>query len=163
MNLPRGSGAMADGNAAAKKNADLPVRIASAVVMVLVAGSALWIGGPLWILFVSLIALGVLWEWRGLVRGFELTTLRRIGWLAGGFVYVGIAALHADGSEVAALVEQPHDRLGEHGADCARRYEQERDLPEAGRDRRAEAIVVPAGRESRERGKEHGRDRDEGR
>ena len=93
MNSPRGSGVMADGNSAAKKNADLPVRIASAVVMVLVAGSALWIGGPLWTLFVSLIALGVLWEWRGLVRGFELTTLRRIGWLAGGFVYVGIAAL----------------------------------------------------------------------
>ena len=93
MNLPRGSGVMADGNSAAKKNADLPVRIASAVVMVLVAGSALWIGGPLWILFVSLIALGVLWEWRGLVRGFQLSALRRIGWLAGGFVYIGIAAL----------------------------------------------------------------------
>lgn len=79
--------------ASTKKNADLPVRIASAVVMVVVAGSALWIGGPLWTLFVSLIALGVLWEWRGLVRGFELSAVRRIGWLVGGFVYIGIAAL----------------------------------------------------------------------
>ena len=44
-------------------------------------------------MFVSLIALGVLWEWRGLVRGFQLSALQRIGWLAGGFVYIGIAAL----------------------------------------------------------------------
>ena len=84
---------MADDNTAAKKITDLPVRIASAAVMLLVAGSALWIGGPLWTLFVSLIALGVLWEWRGLVRGFQLSALQRIGWLAGGFVYIGIAAL----------------------------------------------------------------------
>ena len=84
---------MADDNTAAKKITDLPVRIASAAVMLLVAGSALWIGGPLWTLFVSLIALGVLWEWRGLVRGFQLSALRRIGWLAVGFVYIGIAAL----------------------------------------------------------------------
>lgn len=84
---------MAEDSTTAKTNADLPVRIGSAVVMLLVAGSALWIGGPLWTLFVSLIAVGVLWEWRGLVRGFQLSTLQRIGWLAGGFVYIGIAAL----------------------------------------------------------------------
>lgn len=84
---------MADVEVPEKKNADLPMRIASALVMGLLAGSALWIGGLLWVVFVSLIALGVLWEWRGLVRGFGLSALRRIIWLAGGFIYIGIAAL----------------------------------------------------------------------
>lgn len=84
---------MADGSPVAKKNADLPVRIASAVVMVAVAGLALWIGGPLWPLFVSVVALGVLWEWRGLVQGFQISTGWQICWLAGGFLYIGIAAL----------------------------------------------------------------------
>lgn len=84
---------MADAEAVTTSNADLPVRFASALVMVLVAGSALWIGGSLWTLLVSVIALGVLWEWWGLVRKFGVSPLRRSGWLAGGFVYIGIAAL----------------------------------------------------------------------
>jgi phosphatidate cytidylyltransferase len=80
---------MADGKP--KKNADLPVRVASAVVMVLVAGTALWLGGWVWTLFVAAIGLGVVWEWWSLVRGFVSGTLARLIWLAGGIGYVGLA------------------------------------------------------------------------
>lgn len=79
---------MADG-----KNSDLPVRVASAVVMVLVAGSALWFGGALWAAFASAVALGVYWEWWGLVRRFVPGILGRAGWMLIGFVYIGLAAL----------------------------------------------------------------------
>ena len=44
------------------KKSDLGVRTASAVVMAFVAGSALWLGGWVWLGFVALVALGVLWE-----------------------------------------------------------------------------------------------------
>ena len=62
--------------------------------------------------------------------------------------------------EVAALVDDADDRLREHRADDARRDEQERDLPDAGRDRPAEAVEVGARREARERREEDGRDGD---
>ena len=39
---------MADAERSAGKNADLPVRVASAVVMLTVAGTALWLGGWWW-------------------------------------------------------------------------------------------------------------------
>ena len=74
-----------------KKNADLPVRVASAVVMLLVAGTALWLGGWVWTLFVAAIGLGVVWEWWGLVRGFVTGAAARLIWLAGGIGYVGLA------------------------------------------------------------------------
>lgn len=74
-----------------KKNADLPVRVASAVVMVLVAGTALWLGGWFWTLFVAAIGLGVVWEWWSLVRGFVAGTFARLIWLTGGIGYVGLA------------------------------------------------------------------------
>ena len=58
------------------------------------------------------------------------------------------------GCELAALVEQPHDRLREDsGGDRARGQEQEADLSEAERGGAAEAVgVVPRG-EPREGGK----------
>lgn len=77
---------MADG-----KKSDLPVRTASAVVMVTVAGLALWLGGWLWALFVGAIASGVLWEWRGLVRGFAATPMQQTLWNISGIVYIGFA------------------------------------------------------------------------
>lgn len=80
---------MAGGEA---KKSDLPVRAASAVVMVAVAGTALWLGGWVWMAFVALVALGVLWEWRGLVAGFQPSPMKRGLWNAGGLVYVGLAA-----------------------------------------------------------------------
>lgn len=73
------------------KKSDLPVRTASAVVMVTVAGLALWFGGWLWAVFVGAIASGVLWEWRGLVRGFVATPMQQTLWNIGGIVYIGFA------------------------------------------------------------------------
>jgi phosphatidate cytidylyltransferase len=57
------------------------------VVMVAVAGTALWLDGIWWTLFVAAVALGVLWEWWGLTTTFP----NRAVWNLGGVVYVGIA------------------------------------------------------------------------
>ena len=69
---------MAGGDVARKS--DLGVRVLSAVVMVAVAGTALWLGGWVWTALVAAIAVGVLWEWRQLVRGFASTPARRGLW-----------------------------------------------------------------------------------
>lgn len=84
---------MAGGNSTPPpKNSDLGVRTASAVVMLAVAGSALWLGGWWWTGFVAVLAAGVLHEWRGLVRGFGLAPLASGLWNLGGIVYIGFAA-----------------------------------------------------------------------
>lgn len=77
----------------ASKKSDLGVRALSAVVMVAVAGTALWLGGWVWTAFVALVALGVLWEWWGLVRRIASFPLGRAVWLLTGAGYVGIAIL----------------------------------------------------------------------
>lgn len=74
-----------------RKNADLPARIGSAVVMVLVAGTALWLGGWVWTLFVAAIGLGVLWEWWALARQIASSGAKRAVWGLGGLFYVGLA------------------------------------------------------------------------
>lgn len=74
------------------KKSDLPVRAASAVVMVAVAGTALWLGGWVWTAFVAAVALGVLWEFVQLVRGFVPGGPARITWFLFGIAYVGLAA-----------------------------------------------------------------------
>lgn len=74
------------------QNSDFPVRIGSALVMVAVAGTALWFGGWAWLLFIGLVAIGVLAEWIALVRRFEQRPVRRGLWNAAGMIYVGIAA-----------------------------------------------------------------------
>jgi phosphatidate cytidylyltransferase len=76
----------------AAKKSDLGVRAASAVVMIALAGTALWLGGWVWTAFVAAIGLGVLWEWWTLVCGFVRTTAGRVLWLIVGLVYIGIAA-----------------------------------------------------------------------
>lgn len=70
------------------KKSDLPVRAASAVVMIAVAGTALWLGGWWWTVFVATVALGVLWEWFALTREFKYQTL----WRMSGLVYVFVSA-----------------------------------------------------------------------
>lgn len=75
------------------KKSDLPVRAASAVAMVAVAGAALWLGGWFWTVFVAAIALGVLWEWWGLVSAFESRSWSKLLWLIGGVFYVGPGAV----------------------------------------------------------------------
>lgn len=83
---------MADGDRVAKKS-DLGVRTLSAIVMLSVAGGALWLGGWVWIAFVVAVSLGVLIEWRGLVAGFEPSPVKRGLWNTGGIVYVALALL----------------------------------------------------------------------
>lgn len=74
--------------------ADLGIRLLSALVMVIIAGTALWLGGWFWIGFVVLLAGIILWEWNGLVRGFGVPALGEVLWLFGGTAYV-FAAAHA--------------------------------------------------------------------
>lgn len=71
---------------------DLGVRTASAVVMVLVAGTALWLGGWVWTLFVAAVTLGVFLEWQALSGRFAPDGLGNVGWLLGGIVYLGVAS-----------------------------------------------------------------------
>lgn len=72
---------------------DLPVRLGSAVVMLVISAGALWLGGWFWTGFVGLLALGVLWEWNRLVSRFGVSTAAEALWFFGGVVYVGGAGL----------------------------------------------------------------------
>ena len=76
-----------------KPQSDLAIRFTSAVVMIVVAGTALWLGGWSWVLFVMAIALGVLWEWRTLAYAITSAPGPRAAWMLGGMSYIGIAAL----------------------------------------------------------------------
>jgi phosphatidate cytidylyltransferase len=80
------------------KKSDLGVRTASAVVMVAVAGGALWAGGLIWLAFVFLVAAGIYWEWVRLCLRFASDKLTLMFWLAGGLSYIGAACY-----EIAAL------------------------------------------------------------
>ena len=91
MLLPKGSGDLADGEAAPAKKADLGVRTASAIVMVAVAGAALWAGGMVWTGFVVAISAGVLWEWLKLSFGIARGFFARVLWFVAGVVYIGMA------------------------------------------------------------------------
>jgi phosphatidate cytidylyltransferase len=86
-----------------KPKGDLGVRTVSAVVMVAIAGSALWLGGWWWIAFVFLIALGIYWEWVRLCRRFVSDNLPLSCWLAAGLIYVGAACY-----QIAALGSGEH-------------------------------------------------------
>lgn len=76
---------------APSKTSDLPVRVASAIVMVAIAGTALWLGGWVWTAFVALVGLGVFWEWSRLAFAITDKLAARAAWLIGGVAYIGIA------------------------------------------------------------------------
>ncbi|MES2492255.1 MAG: phosphatidate cytidylyltransferase [Pseudomonadota bacterium] len=80
---------MVDVNAA---NTDLPVRAASGIAMVAVTGAAWWLGGWVWTVFVGIVAMGVLWEWRNLSRAFAQSPVKLGLWNAAGFVYIALGA-----------------------------------------------------------------------
>lgn len=84
---------MADAEMTSAKVSDLPVRLGSAVVMLVVSGGALWLGGWVWTAFVLLLALGVLWEWNRLVGRFKVSGLAETVWFFAGVLYIGGAAL----------------------------------------------------------------------
>ncbi|MGF7154181.1 phosphatidate cytidylyltransferase [Novosphingobium gossypii] len=83
---------MAGAEPPAKGTSDLKVRTRSAIVMVLVAGAALWFGGPVWIAFVGAVSVGVLWEWIRLARRISPGPGARAAWNFAGMLYVGIGA-----------------------------------------------------------------------
>lgn len=62
---------------ASGKNSDLPVRTASAVVMLTVAIAALYFGGIAFALFAGAIGLAVVWEGAGLIRAMQLGAARQ--------------------------------------------------------------------------------------
>lgn len=83
---------MADAEMPAKRS-DLGVRTVSALVMVAVAGAALWLGGWAWAAFVALVGAGVLWEWLRLVQAFARDGRERGLWNGCGLAYVALAAI----------------------------------------------------------------------
>ena len=89
--------------ATAPRSSDLGVRVLSAVVMVAVAGIALWLGGWPFAAFVALVAAGVFWEWWDLVLRFAQRPVARVLWIAAGLVYLFVAAV--------ALIELREDSL----------------------------------------------------
>lgn len=74
------------------RGSDLGVRTLSAIVMVAIAGAALWLGGAAFDALIILVALGVLWEFWGMIRGFARTWPVRLAWLIFALAYVGLAA-----------------------------------------------------------------------
>ena len=72
-------------------SSDLGVRTLSAIVMVAVAGTALWLGGWWWTVFVCAVGLGVLWEWSSLARGIATTRSGAAMWAVAGVTYIGVA------------------------------------------------------------------------
>lgn len=74
------------------KRSDLGVRTLSAIAMLVIAGTALWLGGAAFAALIVLVALGVLWEFWGLIRAFAGKLAVRLSWLAFAMVYVGLAA-----------------------------------------------------------------------
>ncbi|MDB5701058.1 MAG: phosphatidate cytidylyltransferase [Sphingomonadales bacterium] len=73
------------------KSSDLRTRFLSAIAMVAVAFGAFLLGGYYFLTFVSLIAIGVIWEWWGLAQRIAVTPLGRAGLLAAGVIYIGLS------------------------------------------------------------------------
>lgn len=76
-----------------RKNADLSVRVASAVVMLLIAGAAFWAGGLVLDLFVAAVAFGVFVEYVLLVSKIADSPARLGPMVIAGAVYIGWAGL----------------------------------------------------------------------
>lgn len=70
---------------------DLPRRAVSAIAMVVVAGTALWLGGLWYAGLVGLVAIGVLHEWRKLAFAITPSPAKRFAWMIGGVIYIGLA------------------------------------------------------------------------
>lgn len=74
-----------------RKNSDLKTRALSAVVMMAVSGGALWIGGPVFTVFAALLAIGLLWEYWGLVQKLVSTLPWRSALMMMGAIYIAVA------------------------------------------------------------------------
>lgn len=93
MILPIGSVVLADAEAQApkRKNADLPVRLASAIVMLAIAGTALWLGGAWLDGFILLVGVACLIEMARLVGAILQPGLARFAALLAMGAYVALA------------------------------------------------------------------------
>jgi phosphatidate cytidylyltransferase len=74
-----------------KTKSDLKTRALSAAVMMIVSGGALWAGGIVFTVFAALLAIGLLWEYWGLVQKLASTPISRGLLIALGMVYIAIA------------------------------------------------------------------------
>ena len=85
-------GKAAQASPAKGKNADLPVRAASALVMVAVAGLAFWLGG-IWLdLFILAVAVSTYAEFARIVAKIDWSSgVKLVAWIAGG-AYIALAA-----------------------------------------------------------------------
>jgi phosphatidate cytidylyltransferase len=81
---------MADGSNPAKKS-DLGIRTVSAIVMLAVAGGALWAGGVWFDAFIVLVALAALWEFVGLIGKAAGSSAVRVAGSVAALAYVGLA------------------------------------------------------------------------
>ncbi|MCY1671258.1 phosphatidate cytidylyltransferase [Novosphingobium sp. SL115] len=77
----------------ARKNPDLPVRVASAVVMLVIAGAAFWFGGIVLDLFVAAVAFGVFVEYVLMAGKLAENPSRLASLVISGAIYIGWAAL----------------------------------------------------------------------
>ncbi|MCL6251248.1 phosphatidate cytidylyltransferase [Altererythrobacter sp. KTW20L] len=75
------------------KTSDLKVRTLSAVVMLLVAGGALWLGGIFLQAFIALVAIATLGEFVRLVWKASAKTLNRALSVLAGLLYISVAAV----------------------------------------------------------------------
>ena len=75
----------------AKSKGDLGTRTLSAIVMVAVAGTALWFGGWVFTAFVVAVGLALIWEWWGLVSRIASGASSLAIWIAVGLFYIGNA------------------------------------------------------------------------
>ena len=71
--------------------AELIVRTGSAIVMIAIAGAALWTGGWWFAGFALIVAIGVLWEWWRLSCAITGNAVYRLLWLVAGLIYIGVA------------------------------------------------------------------------
>ena len=100
MGSRRGSGVMVGGEGMTElepkpqaKKSDFGVRTASAIVMLALAGTALWLGGWVWIVFVAAVAFTCLAEFILLIfKAVEKTSVRAAA-VIGATLYVGYAGL----------------------------------------------------------------------
>ncbi len=95
--------APATGAAAPARKSDLKVRIASAAVMLAIAGAALWLGGNALDLFILAVGFGVFVEFVLLAKKASQVSAQLASFVIGGAFYIGWAAL--------ALVVMPEPLL----------------------------------------------------
>lgn len=85
-----GNGALA-GASIPRLARDLPVRVASAAVLLALFAVALWHGGVAFTALVALFAALALFEWLRIARKMDVGAASQIGWIIFGIVYIGAA------------------------------------------------------------------------